>query len=219
MKRFKSGSTARKALTIAKETRKLVNKTIENKQVNGIRNTIFVTSAGYDSNTVGDNINVTTRQGPEDGSLTVGSSARIGNTVTLMRSCLDFNFDVAATSEQYNKFRLIVVESTEGAQPIALADVLFTPGQPMSSQYTTSSGVNKRYKIWFDRKFEVNKGHNGSKRFHIVKKYGKTGRTVDYTGSPETPTNMQLTVLCISDSTVAPHPSMEYTVRHTYKDA
>jgi len=210
---------AKKALNIAKTNRTFMKKTMENKQVSALRPSIFITTAGYDAQTVGDTIQPTMRQGAEDGSQTVGSSSRIGNTITLMRTAIDFNFDIATTSEDYNKFRLIVVESTEGNQQITLADVLETPGNPFVSLYTTKSNTNKRYKIWFDRTFEVNRGHNGSKRFHIVKKYGKTGRTVDYSGSPETPTNYNLNILCVSDSTVAPHPFMEYALRHTYKDA
>ena len=43
----------------------------------------------------------------------------------------------------------------------------------------------------------------------MVKKYGKSGRVIDYTGSPETPTNYNINILCFSDSSVAPHPTME----------
>ena len=46
----------------------------------------------------------------------------------------------------------------------------------------------------------------------MVKKYGKSGRVIDYTGSPETPTNYNINILCFSDSSVAPHPTMEYTL-------
>jgi len=214
-----SSAIAKKALSVAKTNRSFMRKTLENKQVSALRPSIFVTNAGYDAQNVGDTIQPTMRQGTEDGSQTVGSSARVGNTVTLMRTAIDFNFDVAATSEAYNKFRCIVVLSTEGNQQITLADVLETPNNPFVSLYTTKSNTNKRYKIIFDKIFECNRGHNGSKRFHIVKKYGKTGRTVDYSGSPETPTNYNINILAVSDSTVAPHPTMEYALRHTYKDA
>jgi hypothetical protein len=212
-------STARKALTMVKEVKKMVNKTIENKQVSALRPSIFVTNAGYNAITVGDTIQPTMRQGVEDGSQTVGSSSRIGNSITLMRTQLKFMFDVASTSETYNKFRLILVESTEGNNAIGAADVLESPTQPMTSLYTTKTNTNKRYKIWLDKVFEVNRNAHGSKYIEFVKHYGKTGRVVDYSGSPETPTNYNLNILCFSDSTVAPHPSMEYCLRHSYKDA
>ena len=98
-------------------------------------------------------------------------------------------------------------------------DIFENPTSPFVSQYTTKTNANKRYKILFDRKFECNRGHNGAKFYKFVKKYGKTGRVVDYSGSPETPTNYNINILCWSDSTVAPHPTMAYTLRHTYKDA
>ncbi len=210
---------ANKALREVKSLKKLVNKTLENKQVNALRPPIFVTSSGYDAQVVGDTIQPTMRQGPEDGDQTVGSSSRIGNSITLMRTAIDFNFDVAATSEAYNKFRIIVVESTEGNQAISAVDVLENPTSPFISQYSTKTNNNKRYKILYDKKFECNRGHNGAKFLKLIKKYGKSGRTVDYSGSPETPTNYNINVLCWSDSTVAPHPTMAYTLRHTYKDA
>ncbi len=219
---FRSGGAkakANKALRLAKENKKMLNKTIENKQVNALRPPIFVTSAGYDAQVVGDTIQPTMRQGVEDGEQTVGSSSRIGNSITLLRTAIDFNFDVAATSESYNKFRVIVVESTEGNQAISAVDCLENPTSPFISQLSTKTNNNKRYKILLDKKFECNRGHNGAKFMKLIKKYGKTGRVVDYSGSPETPTNYNINVLCWSDSTVAPHPTMAYSLRHTYKDA
>ena len=212
-------SKASKALVLAKQNKLMINKTIENKQVSALRPPIFVTSSGYDAQVVGDTIQPTMRQGTEDGDQTVGSSARIGNSITLMRTAIDFNFDVAATSEAYNKFRVVVVESTEGNQAISASDIFETPTSPFVSLYTTKTNANKRYKILFDRKFECNRGHNGAKFYHFVKKYGKTGRVIDYSGSPETPTNYNINILCFSDSTVAPHPTMSYALRHSYKDA
>lgn len=219
IKSRKSKTTATKALALAKQNKKMINKTFENKQVNALRPPIFVTSSGYNAQVVGDTIQPTMRQGPEDGSQTVGSSARIGNTITLMRTAVQFNFDVAATSETYNKFRVVVVESIDGNQAISATDIFENPTSPMVSQYTTKTNTNKRYKILFDRKFTVNRNHDGAKWMKLIKKYGKTGRTVDYADSVETPTNYNINILCFSDSTVAPHPTMAYTLRHTYKDA
>lgn len=215
----KTEKKANKALAEVKSLKKLVNKTIENKQVNALRPAIFVTSAGYDAQVVGDTIQPTMRQGVEDGSQTVGSSSRIGNSITLMRTAVQFLFDVAATSETYNKFRCIVVESTEGNQAISAVDIFETPTSPLISQLSTKTNNNKRYKILMDKKFEVNRNNNGAKWCSLIKKYGKSGRVVDYTGAAETPTNYNINILCWSDSTVAPHPTMQYTLRHTYKDA
>lgn len=215
----KNRSSAKKALSLAKFNKKFIMKVIENKQVNALRPPIFVTSSGYDAQVVGDTIQPTMRQGTEDGDQTVGSSARIGNSITLMRTAIKFNFDVAATSESYNKWRVIVVESTEGNQAIAAVDVLENPTSPFISQYTTKTNNNKRYKVLFDRIFETNRGHNGAKFYNFIKKYGKAGREVNYSGSPETPTNYNINILAWSDSTVAPHPTMAYTLRHSYKDA
>lgn len=226
-RRTSAKATAHKAMTIAKQTRKFVNKTIENKQVSFQQLSIDVASGvgGYSSNIAAGVppvlpvINPEIKIGSEDGALTTNSSSRIGNSITLMRSGIDFTFDVAVSTEPYNKFRLIVVESTEGAEILALSDILLFPTQPMSSVYTTKSLTNKRYKILMDKKFTVSSGYTGAKFIKFRKRYGKTGRVINYDGINVAPTDYKLTVLCVSDSTVAPHPKMEYTMRHHYKDA
>lgn len=218
--RFKFPSKGFKKLKKeVKVIKKLVNSTIENKQVNLLQVPIFVSNAAYDANASGVLIQPYLSQGVSDGTTTAASAARLGNSVTLMRTQIKFNFDVAATSEAYNKFRLIVCESSEGAQAIALGDMLHDAGQPMSSQYTTKSSTNKRYDIRYDRIFEVNRSKNGSKQITVNIRYGKAGRVINYDGTSAAPTDYQLSILCISDSTVAPHPTMEYTLRHVYKDA
>lgn len=213
---------ANKALKLAKQNKKFLDKTIENKQVAFQRVPIFVDTGGYSSNNPGgtaDPVQPSMRVGAEDGVLTTGSSSRVGNSITLMRTGIDFCFDVSTTSETYNKWRLIIVESTEGAEVLALSDILQFPLQPMSSCYTTKSLTNKRYNIMLDKKFEVNRNNNGARFLRFNKHYGKTGRVINYNGANEDPIDYKLTIIAVSDSTVAPHPQMQYTLRHSYKDA
>lgn len=204
-----------------KTLEKFVYSTIENKQVNFAQVPIFVSNAVYDANALGLLIDPFLTQGVQDGSTTAASAARVGNSITLMSTTIKFNFDVAATSETYNKFRLLVLTSKDGAQSLSLADVLDNPAaNVMSSHYTTKTSTNKRYnKPHIDRVFEVNREHNGSKQISVKIKYGKTGKVINYDGNSAAPTDYKLSILCISDSSVAPHPTMEYTLRHTYKDA
>ena len=58
-----------------------------------------------------------------------------------MRTAVQFNFDVAATSETYNKFRCVVVESIDGNQAISATDIFENPTSPMVSQYTTKTNT------------------------------------------------------------------------------
>ncbi len=217
-----SSHIAKKALRIAKTTKKFVDKTIENKQVAFQRVPIFVDTGGYSSNNPGgtaDPVQPSMRIGSEDGILTTGSSSRVGNSITLMRTLIKFCFDVSATSETYNKWRLFIVESTEGAEELELSDILQFPLQPMSSMYTTKSLTNKRYKILLDKRFEVNRNNNGARFMTFKHHYGKNGRVINYNGANEIPVDYKLTIIAVSDSTVAPHPQMQYTLRHSYKDA
>jgi len=205
-----------------KSLEKFVYSTIENKQVNFKQVPIFVSTSGYDANANGELIDPFLTQGVQDGSLTSSSAARIGNSITLMSTTIKFNFDVATSGESYNKFRLLVLTSKDGAQSLSLADVLEDPGynQVFSSHYTTKTSTNKRYnKPHLDRVFEVNRNHNASKQITVKIKYGKNGKVINFDGNSAAPTDYKLSILAISDSTVAAHPTMEYTLRHTYKDA
>ena len=219
-----SAAIAKKALRIAKTTKKMVNKTIENKQINYKQLPISVSTSGFGS---GGFFGVT--QGTSDGTISGSSAARVGNSVTLLRTLIKFNFDVAnpmATSEQYNKVRLIVVQSTDGSQSINLSDVLLYNNYAIdgdlvfASPYTTKTTTNKRYNVLMDKVFELNHTYRASRQFTLVKKYGKTGKVISFNGnSSSAPTDFKTTVLCITDSAVANHPLMTFATRHTYKDA
>ena len=219
-KRFSRQNTASRALRMAKQVKKMVNKTIENKQINNKVLSTNLSSTGY---AVGGFFGLL--QGTSDGTV-AGSAARIGNSVTLMRTQVKFNFDVANGSETYNKIRLIVAQSQDGTQTLALSDILqyssyTTDGDLVfSSPYTTKTSTNKRYTILMDKVFELNLNHKGSRQITYVKKYGKTGKVVNWDGnSGSSPVDFKTTILAISDSTVATHPTFEYSLRHTYKDA
>lgn len=213
-------STARKALNMAKQVKKMVNKTIENKQINNKVLSTNLSSTGY---AVGGFFGLL--QGTSDGTV-AGSAARIGNSVTLMRTQVKFNFDVAVGSENYNKVRLIVAQSQDGTQTLGLSDILqyssYTADGDLvfNSPYTTKTSTNKRYTILMDKVFELNLNHKASRQITFVKRYGKTGKVVNWDGnSGSSPVDFKTTILAISDSTVATHPTFEYSLRHTYKDA
>lgn len=224
LRRYQKKNKASKALAIAKQNKKFINKTIENKQVNYAQLPIQVSSGGFASAGF-----FGVLQGAGDGTDSGSSNARVGNSVTLMRTLLKFNFDVAspqATSEQYNKIRLIVVASADGSQTLGIADVLrysnyTTDGDLVfASPYTTKTTTNKRYDILMDKVFELNYGHKASRQITLKKRYGKTGKVIAWNGnSSSAPTDFKISVICISDSLAANHPVMSFACRHTYKDA
>jgi len=224
LNRRKRQNKASKALAIAKQNKKFINKTIENKQTNYAQLPVQVSSGGFASAGF-----FGVLQGAGDGTDSGSSNARVGNSVTLMRTLLKFNFDVAgpqATSEQYNKIRLIVVASADGSQTLGISDVLrysnyTTDGDLVfASPYTTKTTTNKRYDILMDKVFELNYGHRASRQITLKKRYGKTGKVINWNGnSSSAPTDFKVSVICISDSLAANHPVMSFACRHTYKDA
>lgn len=211
---------SRKALRVANNVKKMVNKTIENKQINNKLTSTAVTSGWSNFSGFFGVI-----QGTSDGSV-AGSAARIGNSVTLMRSQFKFNFDIEQSTATHNKVRLIVAQSADGTQSLLPSDILLysnytTDGDLVfASPYTTKTSTNKRYTILYDKVFTLNKYANASKQISFIKRYGKTGKVVNWDGnSSSSPVDFKTTIMAIADSTVAPHPHYEYSLRHTYKDA
>lgn len=220
----KGRSTASKALALAKENKKMINKTIENKQINYDNIELAVSSAG-----VVDNSFLKVVQGTGDGDAQ-SSAARIGNQVTLMRQQYCFSLDGlnpdTLLHDRWNQFRIIIAEPLDGNQALTLADILQYPvyanSGPLvfSSPYTTKTSTNRRYKIHYDRSFELNATAKGATRFlKKVVKWGKTGKVVNFDGNTASPTDHNMSVLFISDSGTLPHPTVSYSVRSTYKDA
>lgn len=207
-----------------KDLEKFVFKTIENKQVNYSITPTSISSAGWNTNDF-----IKLEIGASDGA-SYGDPARIGNTITLMNQRFGFVFQGSST-DTWNNFRVLLVESKDGNQDLQLSDVLYYSNYAVhgdnvfSSPYTTKTNTNKRYKVHMDKTFCISglatKG--GVPPVKVIKhniKYGKHGKLVEYNGVGSTlPTNHKINLLVISDSVSATHPSMSYNVRSTYKDA
>lgn len=217
-------SISRKALRVANNVKKLVNKTIENKQVNYNNTNLAITSSG-----VNDNQFLQCTQGTSDGTIS-GSASRVGNSVTLMRQQYRFNFvgtnPSGVGNDRWNQIRVIIAEATDGNQPLVLSDILQDHnyathgGLVFASSYTTKTGTNRNYKIHMDKSFELNATAKGStKIISYVAKWGKTGKVIDFDGTGAVPTNHNMSIMFISDSGTIQHPFVSYSVRSTYKDA
>ena len=222
--RKKQEKVASQALKIAKNNRAFINKTIEMKQVNYQQGSTSLTSAGINA---GSFLQMAT--GAEDGSA-LGSASRIGNSITLLRQQVCINLQGSAT-DTYNQFRVLLVESVDGNQPISITDVLEYGSYTLygatvfCSPYTTKTTTNKRYKVHYDQSFELSGlptkgGARASKVIKHVVRYGKSGKELEYAGAGNlNPNNHRLTLLMISDSVSASHPVFHYAVRSSYKDA
>ena len=220
----RTNATAKKALAKVNQLAKFVNKTIEMKQVNYQQNSTSLSSSGFSAGSF-----LATATGAEDGS-SLGSAARVGNSITLLRQQVCINL-VASSTDTFNQCRVILAESVDGNQSLSLSDILeygsysLYGSMVFASPYTTKTTTNKRYKIHYDRSFEISalptKG--GSKASKVIKhiiRYGKNGKELEYSGSGNVdPNNHRLTLLMISDSVSATHPAFAYSVRSSYKDA
>lgn len=193
------------------------------KQVNYQQNSTSLPSSGFAASSFSQ-----LSTGAEDGTA-LGSAARIGNSISLMRQQVCMNIQGSAT-DTYNQCRVLLVESVDGNQAISLTDVLeygayaLYGSMVFASPYTTKTSTNKRYKIHMDKSFELTglptKGGRASKVIKHTIRYGKTGKELEYAGPGSlNPNNHRLTLLIITDSVSATHPVLHYSVRSSYKDA
>ena len=203
----------------------LVYKTIENKQVNYNNVNLNITSSG-----VVDNAFLLVKVGPDDGSAT-GDTARIGNSITLMRqqyrmSFVGINPDTVL-NDRWNQVRCIIAEPLDGNQPLVLSDILEFSNYSLygslvfTSSYTTKTATNRRYKIHMDKSFELNATAKGATKIIKEDVKWKGGKEVEFSGpgTEQVPTNHNMSLLFISDSGSPLHPQVSYSVRSTYKDS
>lgn len=201
-----------------KKLESFVYKTIENKQVN-YRQELSVSSSGTATYPF-----LSLTQGTADGGA-YPSTARIGNSITLMSQRLDMN--IIGETATFNQIRVILAESVDGNSSLTLDDILEYSNYLLYgdlifvSPYTTKTSTNKRYKIHMDRLVEVHGTGDAGKataQIHKVIRY-KGGKVVKFDDNASEATNHKLQLFCISDSSSVGHPSVKYNMRSTFKDA
>lgn len=206
-----------------KKLESLVLKTMENKQVNYTDIGRSITTGSYATGGF-----LSTSVGAEDG-VQLGDPARIGNSITLMNQRFNFNF-IGSSTDTYNQMRLLIVESMDGNQALGIGDVLQFGSYALHgdlvfcSPYTTSTNTNRKYKIHLDKSFVLSglatKGGVPPVKIikHTIK--WKSGKVLEYSGpGAVSPNNHRVSLIVISDSASATHPTMSYAARATYKDA
>ncbi|AXH77786.1 MAG: hypothetical protein [Cressdnaviricota sp.] len=222
VKKFKRRTKVRKDKkqdSRIKNLEEFVYKTIENKQIQ-YQNQTTVSSSGFTASSYLLPILAT---GADDGNVN-NDTARIGNTISLMRTCLTGNVKVAS-ADGFNRIRLMLVASKDGAQEITASDVLSYHDYTIhgdlvfSSQYTTKSATNKNYNVLMDKVIDLNVYGPAYKSFKFVKRW-KSGKELMYDGvGASAPTNYKLSLIGVSDSGSVLHPELNYMIRNTYKDA
>lgn len=218
VKSFTNVKAIKKEVTALK---KMFNKTVENKQQT-INNLGFaIRDFPLESRPT-----LQLTQGSADGDARP-SAARVGNSVTLMRTQLNLSVKIP-TGVTNCRCRVIVVESVNGKEDLTIDDVLQAGGGAISgtddttytSCYTTKTDTNKRYKIHFDKVINLSTYDRAFYLKKLVLRYGKTGRVINYNGNLPEPTDYSLQILTIGDqSLAAASPLFSYSMRSTYKDA
>lgn len=204
---------------------KLVNKTMENKVLDLKSGTSFedVPYTGYSASQFIRNLATGDSQG-----------GRIGNDITLMSQTIraQIRAPFGTGAEQLSRVRVLVVESLDyqgSGNDLTLNDVLeygewaTSAFQIFISPYKSSANTNKRYKVHYDKVFDLNltdKGYvNVKKRIAFGNKKNK-GKVVSFASAIDTtPNNHRMFLFAVSDSGTTPHPQIVWNSRAIYKDA
>ncbi|AXH75983.1 MAG: coat protein [Cressdnaviricota sp.] len=164
----------------------------------------------------------------------VSNEDRIGNEIMLKDIILNFNLSIPDLGDAFNQVRMIVVEPKEGNVNLVLGDVLqyadmtiWDVGQVMCSPYRSANDLNnKKYKVHYDKVFELNAYGRRCETGQVRIKYGKYGKKVEFAENESTgdgitgdPVNHNLHVMIISDSTQTLHPQFALNSRAHYFDA
>jgi len=150
-----------------------------------------------------------------------GDNNRKGDSCSLKYSTLHLSLTRGDTS---NIIRVLIVK-TPSSTFAGLSDVLeyhnyATDGDLVfSSPYqVTASNNEQSYKVMYDQVFQL-KGDMSTVVKKIKLKLPKKGVECEFVGdSIISPTNFNLSLLMISDSTASPHPKANYVMRHKFID-
>jgi hypothetical protein len=223
LRRARKGSKLRRLVGDVKDLKKMVNKTIENKQQTyNSGSALYITDIPLAQRPT---LNIT--QGTADGD-NRPSAARIGNSITLMRTQLNLQVRQSTSGLTNTVFRILVVESINGKEDLTIDDVLQAGGGALvgtnqnayTSCYTTKTDTNKRYKLHYDKVVNLSTYKGGFFSKKLTLRYGKSGRVVNYDGNLPTPTDYSLQILAVSEQTsIGVAPILTYSMRSTYKDA
>lgn len=176
-------------------------------------------------------------------------TVRLGDKITFkhlslqgeIRACVSN----AVASESSNLVRMILVQFAESVVNLTNAEIVSSVLQQYPS--TTGTAINSvmachsqyknvvtainnlpivKYKILKDKLFRLynpkvaNGGDENWRRGFNIDKHFKEGLVMQYSKSLQTqPDINQLVLICLSDSTVAPHPDMTLISRAKYMDA
>ena len=176
-------------------------------------------------------------------------TVRLGDKITLkslrlqgeVRACVSN----AASAERTNLVRLILVKFPDSVRPLTNAEIVSSVLQ----QYPTSTGTSinsvmacysnyknvvtpnnsiaiNKYQILHDQTFRLqnplvqNAGAEPWRRAFKIDKFFKKGLVMQYAKNTlDQPDINQICMICLSDSTVAPHPDMTLVSRAKYMDA
>ena len=168
-----------------------------------------------------------TAEGPHQG-------MRIGKKVTLLNQTWNIELltpAYGATTENYNKIRLLIVENLDytSVTDLELTDVLeygnwsSNKRQVFISPYKKKSANNRRFKVMYDKVFTFDQSEKALRQIKYKHKYGtrdRVGKVLTFNEQGDLlPANHRVVMFAISDSADPQHPQIMWNCRSRYQDA
>ncbi len=163
----------------------------------------------------------------DDGSLAIplegvnvgtGSDERIGNRINLLSNSILMN---VSNGDANNTIRVLCLETYENYS-LSTATGLFNPvTQPFVGNILAQVDRQKVKRVLYDRSINLNPHFQGALVYRYKKgwvKFGKSGKQIQYIdGTPE-PSKGHIYWVFVSDSTIAPHPRLSYSIFTRFTD-
>lgn len=173
---------------------------------------------------------IRTQQGTAgEGTVTAGLT-RLGNTINLRSSTINFHAQLLRDSNgqplipsQSTRFRVLLADNLTGVESLAISDVLENSGFPMTSPYKSAVNRGERYRILGDFQFNLNASNKCDHKWKFKLPLPKSGRVIHYDeGTSVTlPSDFNVTLFYICEDIgpiSAAQPTLNYYIKSSFED-
>lgn len=171
----------------------------------------------------------TTQGTAGEGTVSAGLT-RIGNTINLRSSTINFHVQLLRDSNgqplipsQSTRCRLILADNLTGVESLAISDVLQDSNYYMTSPYKSAVDRGERYRVLMDKQFNLNAQTKAEHQFKFRLPLPKTGRVIHYADGTgvSLPSDFNVTMFWVCEDIgplTAVQPTLSYYVTSRFED-
>lgn len=171
-----------------------------------------------------------TTQGTAGEGTTAPGLTRIGNTINLRSSTINFHAKLIRDGNgqplipsQSTRCRVLLVDNLTGVESLAISDILEDSAYHYTSPYKSSVNRGERYRVLGDFKFNLNASNKADHQWKFKMPLPKSGRVIHYDEgtSVSLPSDFNVTMLWFCEDIgplTAVQPQLQYYVKSSFED-